>query len=142
MYEILEHTADAKFRVEGDTLEDALGEVVVAFADVVGTDEAIGGESEDETRIEITADSENLEALVFDFLDRLIYTQDVEGVAVVTAETVTVEETETGYSLTALVKAVPLTVVSGLTDIKAPTYNDMRVEETDSGWLIQAVLDL
>ncbi|MDY6774580.1 MAG: archease [Halobacteria archaeon] len=139
MYEILEHTADAKFRAEGETLEDALREVVEAFAEVVGAHEI---NPEDEAQNRITVNSENLEALVFDFLDRLIYTQDVEGVAVLTAETVTVEETETGYSLTAVVETVPLSTTSGLTDIKAPTYNDMRVEETDSGWLIQAVLDI
>ncbi len=140
MYEILEHTADAKFKAEGETLEDALREVVEAFAEVVGTPRIEDEDDDSETDVGIAVESENLEALVFDFLDRLIYTQDVEGVAVVESKDLTVDETDSGYSLEAVLKTVPIT--GGLTDIKAPTYNDMRVEETDSGWLIQAVLDI
>ena len=68
-YEILEHTADAKFKAVGETLEDAFSSTVDAFADIAGGE---GGN----TRHKFEVESESLEALLFDFLDELIYLQD------------------------------------------------------------------
>lgn len=88
-YEILDHTADAKFRATGDSVEEAFSEVVKAFGDIVGTDPEAGN-----TRHNVKVEAENYEALLFDFLDELIYLQDANNIAVCHAEDLEVEETE------------------------------------------------
>ncbi len=135
-YEILEHTADEKFRAVGDDLEEAFSETVRAFSEVVG-----GGGGEYHHDIEV--ESENLEALLFDFLDELIFLQDSEGVLVSHAEELEIEDTEEGFRLAATILVDPIT--SGMTglDIKGPTYSEMKVDyERGKGWVIETVLDV
>lgn len=120
-YEVLPHPADVRFRATGPTLADAFAEVVRAFADI---SESRGGERE---RHEVEVESEDGEALLFDFLARLILIQEVEGCAVTRAEDVTAEATDDGYRLTATVVGGP--IEEALFDVKSPTYNEMRVEQ-------------
>lgn len=137
-YEILAHPADVKFRTHGATLEDAFAEVVPAIADLVG------GPDESRQRT-VTRDIElaarNLEALLFDFLDQLILFQDLDGVVVTRATDLRIERTDAGYQIAAVIEAVPIPPEQPRLDIKAPTYSQMRVEQTD-GWTIEAVLDV
>ncbi|MFW5929946.1 MAG: archease [Halobacteriota archaeon] len=135
-HEILEHTADVKFRASGDTLAEAFTSTVDAFAEITGAD----GLTSTST-LEFDVESEGLEALVFDFLDRMIWLQDVEDAAIVEAVTVDVREVEDGYSVRAVVEVAALDRASGLLDLKAPTYNDMVVERRD-GWTVEAVMDV
>ncbi|MFW5930064.1 MAG: archease, partial [Halobacteriota archaeon] len=72
-YEILEHTADVKFRASGDTLAETFTSAVDAFAEITGADGLTPT-----SKLEFEVESEGLEALVFDFLDRMIWLQDVE----------------------------------------------------------------
>ena len=135
-YEILDHTADAKFRAEGETLEEAFSQVVEAFADIVGNS---GGEYHHEVEVE----SENLEALLFDFLDRMIFLQDSEEVVVASAEKLDIEEKTDSYSLEASIYVDTIEPGMSLVDIKGPTYSEMKVDyEEDAGWIAQAVLDI
>lgn len=137
-YEILGHTADEKFRAEGDSLEKAFSEAVKAFGEIVGSDPAAG-----EYRHEIEVESENHEALLFDFLDKLIFLQDTEGVAVCHAEDLSIEKKEDSYRLEATIWVDPIDLEDAFLDIKAPTYNEMKVEYEDgTGWAAEAVLDI
>lgn len=135
-YELLEHVADVKFRAEGDTLAAALQSAVDAFADITGGDEL---EATDSTVVEVEA--ENLDALLFDFLDRLIYLQEVDNVAVVTAKQLTLHEAGDDLAVRAEVETASIEDDTALLDIKAPTYSDMVVEESE-GWTLEAVLDV
>ncbi|MDY6780202.1 MAG: archease [Halobacteria archaeon] len=141
MYELLDHTADVKFRARGGTLEEAFEESVEAFSDIVreGTEVELP-EDVDSTEVEIS--SENPEALLFDFLDRLIYVQDVEGVLVTEAREVGIRERGDDLRLRAVLGTTPITSEMALLDIKGPTYNDMRVETDDDGYVVEAVLDI
>ncbi|MFB6204535.1 MAG: archease [Candidatus Nanohaloarchaea archaeon] len=137
-YEILEHTADEKFRATGGTLEEAFSEATRALSEIVG-----GGEGMYSHDIEI--ESENLEALLFDFLDRLIFLQDTEGVAVSHLEEIEIEEVgeiDDGFSLTATVLVDTLDAGGSYLDIKAPTYSEMKVDHEDGRWILEAVLDI
>jgi len=136
-YEVLGHTADEKFRAVGGSLDEAFSEVVKAFGEIVGTDTNAG-----DTRHEIEVESESYEALLFDFLDKLIYLQDVNDVAVCRAEELEIEEEKPGYLLTATIRTDKIRDGSFL-DIKAPTYNEMKVDYEDGeGWVVEAVLDI
>lgn len=133
-YEILRHTADEKFRAEGESLEEAFKEATKAFSEIVK-----GGSGEVKHSIEI--ESESHEALLFDFLDRLIFLQDTEGVAVADAEKLEIEEKNGSYALTVQILTDPITSGMNYTDIKAPTYNEMKVDY-EEGWVLEAVLDI
>ncbi|MFB6203236.1 MAG: archease [Candidatus Nanohaloarchaea archaeon] len=134
-YEILEHAADEKFRASGEDLEEVFSEVVHAFSEIVG---GAGGMY----RHQVEVESEGLEALLFDFLDRLIYLQDTENVAVGNVKDLAVEETGSGYRLEATVLVDNITSGMSLLDIKGPTYNEMKVDYGDGVWTLEAVLDI
>lgn len=137
-YEILEHTADVKFRAVGDSLEEAFSEAVKAFGEIVGTDPEAG-----DTRHKVEVESENQEALLFDFLDKLIFLQDTEGAAVCHTEDLEIDETNDEYVLHATIWTDVITGGMNLLDIKAPTYNEMEVTyRKGKGWIVQAVLDI
>ncbi len=132
-YEILGHTADIKFRATGETLSEAFEGATRAFGEIVAQDET--PEADDVTGVEVEA--EDVEALLFDYLARLIYVQDVEGVVVVDGDC---DATAEPPRVEATLRVAPNE--GGLLDIKAPTYNEMVVEETDDGWTLEAVLDI
>jgi SHS2 domain-containing protein len=135
-YEILSHTADEKFRTQGDSIEEAFEEATKAFSEIV---KGKNGEAGHRVKVE----SESLEALLFDFLDRLIFLQDTEGVAVSHAENLDVEELEQGYRLEADIMVDPILPAMNFTDVKAPTYNEMVAEYREGeGWVLEAVLDI
>ena len=134
-YKILEHTADEKFRAEGENLEEAFSEATKAFSEIIKGDRG-------EVKHTIVIESENSEALLFDFLDKLIFVQDTEGVAVGHAENLEIEEKLDSYKLNADIMTEPITPAMKLTDIKAPTYNEMKVDYQDGKWVLEAVLDI
>lgn len=139
-YEILEHTADAKFQAKGDSLEEAFEEAVKAFSEITGGE---GGQH----RHKIETTSESHDALLFDFLDELIFLQDTEDVVISHADELEIEEEGEvpgkKYHLTAVVWTNPITGAMSPQDIKAPTYSEMEVEyEKGTGWVLTAVLDI
>ncbi len=134
-FEILEHTADAKFRAQGESLEEAFKASVKAFSEIVGGDAGMYTH-------EIKIESENLDALLFDFLDELIFLQDTRGVVVSYAPEMKVEELGEGWRLQAEIKVDNITSETGFTDVKAPTYSEMDVGFEDGEWYAQAVLDI
>ena len=134
-YEILEHTADEKFRAEGENLEEAFSETVKAFSEITKGDRG-------EIKHSIEIESENTEALLFDFLDKLIFIQDTRGIAVGHAENLNIKEKEDSYKLNADIMTEPITPGMTLTDIKAPTYNEMKATYEDGRWILEAVLDI
>jgi SHS2 domain-containing protein len=133
-YEILDHTADIGFRATGETLSEAFESATRAFAEIVSYENP--PEADDEARVE--AEAEDAESLLFDYLDRLIYTQDVEDVVVVDAD---VEVDEDALRLDAKLRVAPIGDDAYM-DIKAPTYNEMRAVRCDGGWVLKAVLDI
>lgn len=135
-YEILEHSADEKFHAEGSDRDEAFSEVVAAFAEIVG------GDTRGMYSHEIEVESEGLEALLYDFLDELIFLQDSECVVISHAEKIEFEELENGYRIFAKVLVDNITSDMSLLDIKAPTYNEMKVDYADGNWVLEAVLDV
>lgn len=136
MYEILEHSADEKFRAEASSREEAFSEAVEAFAEIVG------GDTKGMYKHSIKVESENMEALLYDFLDELIFLQDSEGVVISHAEEISFEELENGFRIEADILVDNITSDMSLLDIKAPTYNEMKIDYSEGLWILEAVLDV
>ncbi len=135
-YEILEHSADEKFRAQGDTLDEAFKEAVNAFSEIVD-----GGGGMYTHSIEV--ESENLEALLFDFMGRLINLQDIEDVVISHAKNLDYTELDEGHRIEADILVDTIDLNQQPMDIKAPTYNEMKVDYIKGeGWELEAVLDI
>lgn len=135
-YEILEHSADEKFRAQGETLDEAFSEAVKAFSEIVN-----GGGGMYTHSIEV--ESENLEALLFDFIDELIKLQDIEDVVVSHAKNLEYTELEDSHRIEADILVDTIDLEEQPLDIKAPTYNEMKVDYIKGeGWTLDAVLDI
>jgi len=134
-YEILEHTADVKFKASGDSMEEAFSESVKAFSEIVG---GMNGQ----TTYSIEVESESHEALLFDFMDKLIFLQDVNDVVLSHAEHLEIEELEKGYRLRADIWADNIEDSMSVLDVKGPTYSEMYVRFEDGKWRLQVVLDI
>lgn len=135
-FEILEHSADEKFHAEGESKEEALKDVIKAFAEIVG------GDTHGEYHHSISVEAESLESMFYDFLDELIFLQDSEGIVISHAEELTLEQLEKGWKLEATVLTDNITSDMNLLDIKAPTYNEMEIDYRDHKWVLEAVLDV
>ncbi|WP_435066615.1 archease [Haloplanus sp. C73] len=134
-YELRPHTADVAVAATGATL----GETFAAAAD--GLAAAMCDQiPESGERFSLTVRAEGLEALLFDYLDQLIYERDVRGVLPVANEA-TVRESDGEWVVEASARGVPFDDVSAR-DVKAVTYSEMRIEETETGWEAYVVLDV
>jgi len=136
-YELLDHTADIGFRAVGETLGEAFENATKAFADIVDHDEP----PEPTNEREVTVESEDLEALLFDYLAHLVYVQDVQDVLVLDAD-LAVQVDDGGRARIEGVLLVRPRTNRGYLDVKAPTYNGMVVEEDGEDWTLEAVLDI
>ncbi|MBC7350177.1 MAG: archease [Candidatus Aminicenantes bacterium] len=142
-YEILEHMADGKFRAYGSNLEEALGNAALAMVSLMWDWEKI----KPAVREAIQVEASSLEQLTVKFLTELIYLLEVRSFLLGRVEKIRIEENEQGgkktYRLEAEVageRLGPEHEIYG--QVKAVTYNDMKIEKTGDGLVIQVVVDM
>ena len=134
-YELRDHTADVAVAASGDSLAAVFGAVADGMAAAMCEDVPDGGE-----RFDLSVTAEGREQLLFDYLDELIYERDVRGVLPVDNEA-TVSETDGNWHVDASARGVALGRVSAR-DLKAVTYSEMDLSETDDGWQAYVVFDV
>jgi SHS2 domain-containing protein len=135
-FELRDHTADVAVEATGATL----GAVFAAVADgmaaaMCGAVPETGGE-----RRALSVSAESREALLFDYLDELLYERDVRSVLPVDNEA-TVDHAEGTWRVEAAYRGVPLAAVAAR-DLKAVTYSEMDLSETAEGWHAYVVFDV
>ncbi|WP_411966830.1 archease [Haloferax sp. YSSS75] len=134
-FTLREHTADVAVEADAPTL----GGVFAAVAD--GLAAAMCDEiAETGDRFSVSVRAESLEATLFDYLDQLIYERDVRAV-LPAAHEATVREDGDEWVVEASARGVPFEDVDAR-DVKAVTYSEMRLEETDEGWSAYVVFDV
>ena len=136
-YALREHTADVAVEATAPTLA-ALFEAV-ADGLTAASCEAVPDEGE---RFELTVTAENREALLFDYLDQLIYERDVR--LVLPAEhrcAVSGPDGNPEWTAEATARGVPLDAVAAR-EVKAVTYSEMTLEQRDDGWYAYVVFDV
>ena len=139
-YEYLEHTADAKFRAYGNTLEEVFENAALAMFNVMIDTKKVSGEM----AREICLNSPDLESLLVDWLSELLYIFEVDEVVFRKFRVEEIREVDGGYSIKA--RAFGERFERGShpfeTDIKAVTYNQLEVSKTEEGWEAQVVVDI
>lgn len=161
-YELRDHTADVAVAAAEDSLEAVFAAVADGLA-AASCDE-IPDEAGGHERFSLSVTAESREALLFDYLDELIYLRDIRGELPVDHRVETIREpgpareaTEADgdgepWSLEASARGIPLDSVAAR-EIKAVTYSEMELErlgtvesETDNstaeGWHAYVVFDV
>lgn len=134
-FELRDHTADVAVEATGDSLGATFAAVADGMAAAMCEEVPEGG---DRHRIEVSAESR--EALLFDYLDDLIYRRDVEDVLPVGNDATLTGRGEE-WHLEGSYRGVPLSEVTAR-DLKAVTYSEMDLSETEDGYRAYVVFDV
>ncbi|MHB9132219.1 MAG: archease [Armatimonadota bacterium] len=130
-YERIAHTADLAIRVWGRDLPALFANAAVALFDMMTEPPAV----EDRERT-VTVESMDVEALLVDWLNELIYLHEVEGETFTRFEITEFSE----VSLTACVYGGPTT--RKLKAVKAATFHDLTIRDTTEGVEARLVFDV
>jgi SHS2 domain-containing protein len=139
-WEHYEHTADIGVRGYGSTLEEAFEAVALGLFDVMVDVRKV----EPKECREVEVEEEDLEALLYSFLEELLVLHDMEGLVFGDVK-VQIEKTENSYKLKAKACGEVLDPEKHepKEEVKAITYHDMRIEKLPDGrWMVQFVPDL
>lgn len=134
-YKFLPHTADAKFIAYGKTIEEMFTNAAVATFEIL-TDTNI---VKPVNKYEITLSAKNIEALLFDFIDEILFLLDTEGMILSKIEDLKIEHNS---KLTCVVYGDYHKNYDVSCNVKAVTYNDMYVKKSSEGFECQVVVDL
>ena len=144
-FRLRDHTADVAVEATATDLDGVFAAVADGLAAASCDDVPEPAADAESFAVSVTA--EGREALLFDYLDQLIYERDVRGVLPV-RNRVEVDEPDgpggpddAAWRLTGTAHGIPLDAVDAR-EIKAVTYSEMRVEPTDGGWTAYVVFDV
>ncbi|MDY6776912.1 MAG: archease [Candidatus Nanohaloarchaea archaeon] len=136
-FKLLEHTSEVGFRATGGSLEEAIENAGKAVFQVMTDIEEV--EPVEEVRIEV--ESESLEALLYDFVDELVYISEVEGL-VLSDFDLRIETYPESFRLEGVGRGEKTRDGMRLQEVKAPTYSDMEIGRDGDGWKIEMFLDV
>ena len=137
-FKYLNHTADVMFEAYGKTIEEAFENAGLAMFNILTDVKNV----KKLVSFDITLKASTPARLLFDFLDELIFYLDTEGIIVSGFENTKIEKTKSGYLLKTKIKGDYAYNYETHGDIKAPTYNEMKIEKTKQGFKIRAVVDI
>ncbi|MBR9702526.1 archease [Candidatus Woesearchaeota archaeon] len=132
------HTADAKFTAYGQTMEECFTNAGIACFEIITETKKVKSVK----RHTISVKAKRPTALLFDFLDELLFLLDTEGLLVCDIQDMAICEEEDTWLLTAKVFGDYHKGYDVSCNVKAVTYNDMELKETDKGWECTVVVDL
>jgi SHS2 domain-containing protein len=134
-FQLRDHTADVAVEATAETLSKTFEAAAEGLS--AAHCESIPG-PEVGQRFSFSVEAESLEALLFDYLDELVYQRDVRGVLPVDHR---VSIGADRRRLEASARGVPFDAIDAR-EIKAVTYSEMALEETPAGWRAYVVLDV
>lgn len=134
-FELRDHTADVAVEATGETLDTVFAAVADGLAAAMIDQFPSSGD-----RFEMDVRAESREALLFDYLDELIYQRDVRNVLPVDHRA-TVHQDGEEWSVRASARGVPLEEIAAR-EVKAVTYSQMILEQLEDGWRAYVVFDV
>jgi SHS2 domain-containing protein len=141
-FEILEHTADIGLRVQADSLTALFAAAVLALQSI-SLDAAL---VEPQNRYELSASGEDLEALLVNWLNEIIFFLDGRRVALGRIEVAALElEPSKDFEIHAAAWGEPLDAVRHPMHlvVKAATYHQLKiVRHEETGWTAEIFLDI
>jgi SHS2 domain-containing protein len=143
-FHLRDHTADVAVEADAPTLSGVFAAVADGLTAAMCDD--VPAPVDDDVTVSFTVEAESREALLFDYLDQLIYERDVREVLPVDNEaTVSSVQPSDGdghsWRVEGRSRGVALSRVDAR-EIKAVTYSEMRLEEGADGWEAYVVFDV
>jgi len=139
-YRILPHTADGKFQAFGETLEEAFANAALATASLMWDWTKV----EPKVRFAVRVRGRDLQQLLVKFLSEVIYLMETRRFLLAGVSGLKMDQEETSYGIEATFQGDEISgryKIYG--DVKAVTYNDMRIEGCDCGvCTVQVVVDM
>jgi len=135
-FELRDHTADIILFVSADSLPLLFATAAEGFYAAIGE---ITGRP-DETPVKLSFAAPDLESLMVDFLDELLYRFDVDG-AVLTRFTFDCLN-DTILKATAASRPLDRDWSTLNREVKAITYHDLRVQKLNGRYEVEIVLDI
>lgn len=138
-FEYLEHTADAKFRAYGKSLGEAFENAALAMLNVM----VDTGSVKNTLSVDVKLAANDLDSLLFDWLSEILFVFEVDEMVFgrIKVNELNVGDEECSLSATLFGETIDHSVHVFNTEVKAATYNDMKIEQGDDGWMIQATVD-
>lgn len=139
-FRFLEHTADMYIEAWGGTLEEAFENTAVGLGFTI----VISDNVEPKIEKEIKTESENKEALLFDFLSKFLIFQDAENLIFHKVHVEKIEEKNGRWYLKAKAwgeKFNPKKHEEG-THIKAITYHYMEIKKEKNKYKVKVLVDI
>ncbi|MGQ9722785.1 MAG: archease [Candidatus Jordarchaeum sp.] len=139
-YRFLEHTADIKVKAYGETVNEAFQEAARALSEAMTDTSKISPIIK--RKIEIEA--EDLEALLYIWLEEFIYLFDSKGMIFSDFKVENIKQTEEGLKLKgeALGEEFDIEKHPQRTGIKAVTYHEMKIKQSPKKTTLEFVLDI
>ena len=136
MYEVFDHTADLGLRISAPTLPELFVEAARGLCSLMVEDLSSIQPVVSRT---IELKNEDLEYLLFDWLNELLYASDTEHLVFSKFEAKLVGST---LSATAAGEKVDSTRRRLAHEVKAVTYHGLKVEHDESGWRAEVIVDI
>jgi SHS2 domain-containing protein len=138
-YRFLQHTADAKFQAFGATLGEAFANAALAVASVMWDWTKVAKT----VRFPVEVKGRDLERLLYNYLEEILYLLDTRKFLLAGVENVRIGENSGEYRLEADFQGdTEPAKYEIFGEVKAVTYNEMRIEEKAGGAVVQVVIDL
>jgi SHS2 domain-containing protein len=135
-YEFIEHTADLGLKAYGASIEELFVNAAEGFFDVIVSPKSV--EEREERVIEVEAEA--LDELMVSWLSELLYIHDTEKLVFKCFEVKRLK----GNQVEAIARGELLDPARHeiKTGIKAVTYHQLYVEESEGGWETQVIFDI
>ena len=137
-YKYFDHTADVMFEAYGKSLEETFINSGLAMFNILTDITKV----KKDASFKISVEADKLEKLLFEFLDELIFLMDTEFVLISGFENMKIVEDNGMFSLEATALGDQASNYETHGDVKAPTYNEMNLKKTDSGYVFRVVVDI
>jgi SHS2 domain-containing protein len=137
-YEELDHTADVGVGVAGQSPEQALARLVLAFSAVVS------GSTEpepDELEVVVQAEQGDRATMAIDVLRELLYRLETEQLVPTSCEVMRFH-VDQGAAVSVGMRRLELERAAEGTELKAVTYHAARFEEAQGIWSAQVLFDV
>ena len=137
MYETFDHTADLGLRIRAGDLNTLFAEAGLALGSILVEDPAAVRPAH---RVAIDLPADEIEYLMFDWLRAILYHFEVDHLLVARCEV----RVSPGAGLQAVLEGETFDPARHELshEVKAITYHDLRVEETEDGWLAEVIVDI
>lgn len=140
--EVEDHTADTGLKVWGRTPELCIAAAIVGFVNLVTDPDTLVVDMETTGGTELWLDAdEDLDVLLRDVLDHLLYQLEVRDRLPMTIMDVRIVDDEFFVLDTHMGKWVQ-DISTSKTEIKAVTWQDLRLSETENGWFGYVIFDI